>query len=48
MIRNPILKKELVLGARTIKLPIALMIYSGSMAGAAMGILNTAVNLTGS
>ena len=48
MIRNPILKKELVLGARTIKLPTALMIYSGIMAGAAMGILNTAVNLTSS
>lgn len=48
MIRNPILKKELVLGARTIKLPIALMIYSGIMAGTAMAILSSVTNLSSS
>ena len=37
--RNPILKKELVLGARTIKLPFALMVYSGVMSGIAVGVL---------
>lgn len=33
---NPILKKELVLGARTIRFPIALMCYSGCMAVTAL------------
>lgn len=36
---NPILKKELVLGSRSIKFPIALMCYSGCMALAALGFL---------
>lgn len=36
---NPILKKELVLGSRSIKFPIALMCYSGCMALVALGFL---------
>ncbi len=36
---NPILKKELVLGSRSIKFPIALMCYSGCMALTALGFL---------
>lgn len=36
---NPILKKELVLGSRSIKFPIALMCYSGCMALVALAFL---------
>ena len=36
---NPILKKELLLGSRSIKFPIALMFYSGIMAIVALAIL---------
>lgn len=36
---NPILKKELVLGSRSIKFPIALMCYSGCLAAVALGFL---------
>lgn len=36
---NPILKKELVLGSRSVKFPIALMCYSGCMALVALAFL---------
>lgn len=39
---NPILKKELVLGSRSIKFPIALMCYSGCMALIALAFLSLA------
>lgn len=43
---NPIIKKELMLGARTIKLPIALMFYSGTMAGISIFILMSATHFS--
>lgn len=42
---NPIWKKELILGSRSIKFPIALMCYSGCMALVALAFLATA-NIT--
>lgn len=39
---NPILKKELILGSRSIKFPVALMCYSGCMALIALAFLATA------
>lgn len=41
---NPILKKELVLGSRSIKFPIALMCYSGCMALVALAVLSMSGN----
>lgn len=41
---NPILKKELMLGARTVKLSVAVMCYSGCMALVALGFLATTSN----
>ncbi|MDO5409437.1 MAG: ABC transporter permease subunit [Lachnospiraceae bacterium] len=41
---NPILKKELVLGARTIRFPIALMFYSGFLSLVALFTLSSVSN----
>lgn len=43
---NPIIKKELMLGARSIKLPIALMFYSGTMAAISMLILMSSTHFS--
>lgn len=46
---NPIWKKELILGSRSIKFPLALMCYSGCMALVALAFLATAnINYNGS
>ena len=41
---NPILKKELVLGARSIKLPLALFFYSGLLSLIAVSTLGSVSN----
>lgn len=41
---NPILKKELLLGSRSIKFPIAIMFYSGIMAVVALVILTASTS----
>ncbi len=44
---NPVLKKELMLGSRTIRFPIALMCYGLCMAGIALLMVFSSVNTSG-